>query len=757
MKNHQRTISNERGQVALFIALIFQVLFVFFAMIVNVGLLVHHKINLQNSVDLAAYYGATKQAEMMNAIGHINYQIRQSWKLFNFRYNQLGSAGAIGESPNYAPFKPNPPPGVIQFENDGPYGGNVTPPAVNAFCIPYSPVEGVVERTENYCKDYGGKEIPLPTKPAGVSGLGAVLFSGLYTIMGDAADKMRRQAIEGCERVFAVNWMTLASYIQLYKIDIRNRKQLLFALANSMSKADPLDLDGESMKKGVYKTLLKNLTMQSQESMKSTFGNEGQGSSNDKVQFEYLNSLTGDCGEGPSEIDPPKWLSEIFVFPIMVAAGAKCNGETALNFNPIFFNAGSDVNIPDYVIKYYTQTIGMSMANIEQIREYVTEFGTSNPAAKMYRTSMGVEKNPWCVAYTGVSAKVTPKIPFSPLGDVTLTARAFAKPFGGRIGPWYSQRWENGDPSSKMSDIFNPEKLVDKLLPIRVDPANNIQSFNPAQYQAQRRLYPNHSRYLGDNVGVTSNLTMSQFGKAIHGQKATGGINLGWTAHTFKENFDERDNGNGDPLMWDDIQGKAPTLRDLEIAAIAPDQFDISTYSIDPDFYTNYLTRIKKGYESKLNFMLRGDLGSRMKGSDEQKRFGIRKQIEMSKNGANGVIDTASKLTYYINKLGQVLTGWQQKSPDSYVFPEDKFAKCGAGEDSDPMVVKENELDLSTQGSCRAGGRTGYSVKLVDGKFLSNQVNGTGKSYELGGVGVFGDIKNSPEKLGNSAFIDPSH
>ncbi|MFN9066527.1 MAG: pilus assembly protein TadG-related protein, partial [Bdellovibrionales bacterium] len=48
-----KIIKNKKGQVAIFIALLFQVLFLFFAMVVNVGLLVHHKINLQNSVDLA--------------------------------------------------------------------------------------------------------------------------------------------------------------------------------------------------------------------------------------------------------------------------------------------------------------------------------------------------------------------------------------------------------------------------------------------------------------------------------------------------------------------------------------------------------------------------------------------------------------------------------------------------------------------------------------------------------------------------------
>ena len=37
----------QSGQMAIFVALIFQVLFVFFAMAINIGLVVHDKINLQ--------------------------------------------------------------------------------------------------------------------------------------------------------------------------------------------------------------------------------------------------------------------------------------------------------------------------------------------------------------------------------------------------------------------------------------------------------------------------------------------------------------------------------------------------------------------------------------------------------------------------------------------------------------------------------------------------------------------------------------
>ncbi|MBY0383872.1 Tad domain-containing protein, partial [bacterium] len=71
-------LKNQNGQMALFLVLIFQVLFVFFAMSINVGLVVFDKINLQNSTDIAAYYAAQKQSEMLNQIAHINYQLRQA-------------------------------------------------------------------------------------------------------------------------------------------------------------------------------------------------------------------------------------------------------------------------------------------------------------------------------------------------------------------------------------------------------------------------------------------------------------------------------------------------------------------------------------------------------------------------------------------------------------------------------------------------------------------------------------------------------
>lgn len=63
----------------------------FFAFVINTGMLVNAKINLQNAADLAAYSGAATQARQLNAISFLNYEMRRQYKKFIFRYYVLGN------------------------------------------------------------------------------------------------------------------------------------------------------------------------------------------------------------------------------------------------------------------------------------------------------------------------------------------------------------------------------------------------------------------------------------------------------------------------------------------------------------------------------------------------------------------------------------------------------------------------------------------------------------------------------------------
>src|SRR5437868_12831093 len=106
-------MNRQKGQASVLVAIIFQILFIFFAMVINVGLFVHDKINLQNSVDIAAYYGAMKQAEVLNAMAHVNYQIRQAYKLMAWRIWVLGNAA---RNPAYKHGQLSAPDEAVHFD-----------------------------------------------------------------------------------------------------------------------------------------------------------------------------------------------------------------------------------------------------------------------------------------------------------------------------------------------------------------------------------------------------------------------------------------------------------------------------------------------------------------------------------------------------------------------------------------------------------------------------------------------------------------
>lgn len=79
-------LKNNRGQAAIFILMMFSLIFMFFGMAINIGMLVHHKINLQNSADMAALAGAAEQARILNMIGWKNYELRKNFKEFMYHY-----------------------------------------------------------------------------------------------------------------------------------------------------------------------------------------------------------------------------------------------------------------------------------------------------------------------------------------------------------------------------------------------------------------------------------------------------------------------------------------------------------------------------------------------------------------------------------------------------------------------------------------------------------------------------------------------
>jgi hypothetical protein len=737
-----RHLLNSKGQVAIFVALMFQVLFLFFAMIVNVGLLVHHKINLQNSVDIAAYYGAMKQAEVLNAIAHVNYQIRQSWKLLAWRQKVLGTAGVDPEGAQF-PYRRLTLGGAggVSEQLAGGSGAASSPWTQPLFCISYSPheVQGAsTANTENSCKlmwDQGSMEIFLPR--AGVLQIPSFMTFGLQ--VAAAITAAANQAFDRCAIVGHLNYLVGGTFMAAHYRDSEERAFLINSLATSLSQQadDFYDLTGEKVSDGLRKTLEKNLTS----------------ANNATVSMELFNSMAeGPCRNPVTSAGSrtPGWLVPINVYPIWRYLDCRGNGNAAAG--QILMASKQIMNSPI--------TLPAMLGNPAVPPAVAQAVQSLNDVLVQRTTLVGFEKNPWCVPYVGVRATAKPKIPFMPLSDVEISAKAFAKPFGGRIGPWYVKTWPAGmDGNARLGFLANSAdanaraQKIEPIGPTRVTDLGGLTNPDDPAWSG------NVARFVGDNLGFSSERLLAFFHRLIIGpaaglpqiyQNLPSTIPLPYNvlpdtrvSLRYYENVAApySPNGPNDPLTWDQASGQAPKLRLMELAAIAPTLFDMAYYSIEPDFYNNYYTQIDQGIKSgnlswQPNRALLGDLGWR--GNNEAaKKFNIMNQIAVQ--NALAVPDALNADIAFpsvARNPAHLLNSWVADDLLNYKTSASKFGQCLSPNSQSGAFA--TPLDPPTPGNCVLGGRVGYSVKLVAREWL------TEKNLNLGGEGTSGAILNPP-------------
>lgn len=98
----------EKGQLSVFLGIAMIVVITLFAFVINIGLFVKAKINLQNAVDAAAWSGAAVQARQLSNIAYLNWEMRNTYKEWMFKLYVLGQAsnnsiadGSLGTTTNF--------------------------------------------------------------------------------------------------------------------------------------------------------------------------------------------------------------------------------------------------------------------------------------------------------------------------------------------------------------------------------------------------------------------------------------------------------------------------------------------------------------------------------------------------------------------------------------------------------------------------------------------------------------------------------
>ena len=642
---------NEKGQTAIFIAMIFQVLFILFAMTINVAMVVHDKINLQNSVDLAAYYAAQRQAEVLNAIAHSNYQIRQSWKILSWRYRVLGTLG-LQDAPYTHPAYLN-----ATKEEKFPYSD--TP----VICVTYWPIWKGSPQNENLCKKININIPPLPL----VQNLAP--FLGINSMISALSQSLMNRYNNQCERHGAYNWWFGAMSLMAFRMDQAHRKLTIFGLADNLSNGnskDFLDIKGNSVYEGAFKTFEKNLTFANKEHLI-------------KEGFEVFNSL--------HNVPRQTWLPEIQTWPTVYYTDIVKSGRACYS-NPVHIkNLPQDVNARNFLT---------ANLNGAQLQPWMV---SEPPVTSVMHMSMGVEKNPWHMAYVGVKALTQPRQLFFPFGpSIIMRARAFAKPFGGRIGPWYMANW----PRSASESSGN---MTDPLLPPRTK-QNGLMD-NPT---STTRL-PNYGRFPGDSLGLKSTL-------ALNSMKDLPSLRVGYNEyfHTYASYGISSPN---DPLPWNYTNNSGSAVRNYELTIAAPDLFDVTYYSIEPNFSVHYYSSLRSQMgvlPFRQEAVIRPDLGYR-NGVSSIQNFSVQTQMALASNFSKRQFEAF----WFVRRKDHLLTAWAPaKGAMNFAFPTN-FGKC---------AVPDDNLKMKVPGSCAAGGgRVGYSVKLVSRHALFSN------TYAIGGSG----------------------
>ncbi len=430
----KKRLKNKTGQVAIFVLMMFSLIFMFFGMAINIGMLVHHKINLQNAADMGALAAAAEQARILNMIGWKNYELRKNFKDFIYRY-------WVGFNDRHEAF---PDPRSAKRRGNLARQGKWTDVmnTIPSYCFGDSsifepkPSEGFIACEVSERKGVPAKIIgPLPALIAAVAiePISATLLTTLYLKAFQLTEETRGNW-ENYTRFNVNSAFTEVAEYQRRSIDIYNT-YLNPVRKNTLSEI--LNRGGREIFPETPPTAWLN------------FANENAGFNPNRR---------------PEELRMDHYVSPLFEVPvdydelaqITVLNNLNENLQERLNIIPLRPQNGY-INIrpiiPSFDVFYTTFNI----------RNDIMRPKRDNPI-QVEQFIVGVEKDPNIKTFYSLMVKSQPELPFLPgLMPWELTAVAAAQPFGSRIGP-----------AGNANDYTMPTRLGRRIPMIRIDEERTI-------------------------------------------------------------------------------------------------------------------------------------------------------------------------------------------------------------------------------------------------------------------------------------------
>ncbi|MBC6414796.1 MAG: hypothetical protein GDA46_00150 [Bdellovibrionales bacterium] len=572
---------NKKGQTVIFIVLIFQVLFILFAMSLNVGMVVYDKINLQNSLDLATYYGAKKQAEVLNAMAHINYQMRQNWKLLAWRYRILGTlvqyegrSAERGEKDYWCPqnstntincsssSSPECRASQTQFRLTGIYPEYCD----NSYftCISHDLWKrGVESGDQNLCRQSNVSITPIRELPL------IAPFLPEARIAERAVDLLRDEVGQSCPLEGGLNWLMTQLFLTHFRLDQKDRKGMLKELYNKTLK-EGKDLDNKDIFEGAKKVFIGNLT---------------------KVNFHNLKDLA-DYSLEEFQAFKEKEFEEIFkrldVQPILLYANVDAISESdstrcTVESVPHLETLSSDTRqtLLDFINTRFSRPPHgllnyLRKENILNLFELNRTFKEENEDFLATLTASFFKEREE-ILYYGLRSEFDYKDQIFSLNlgsGIKFKASSFAKAFGASFGPQPEQH----DPFIPTNNDKAPTKFV------------TDRSFLTYVHQ------PNFSRWPGDPWGLVDLQLHDPDSQFIFLNKQK---DYKDTQQVYKMEdyfhiifFNSPDDPLARNLPLNEGHDPFRFTRLMEWLAIYPNMYDISYYSILANYHQTYFPKI---------------------------------------------------------------------------------------------------------------------------------------------------------------------
>ena len=433
----------EKGQATIFMVIFVTTMIFLFAFTVNIGMLVHAKINLQNAADAAAYAGAAVQARQMTAISYLNWEMRRALKEFMFHWMVRGNRSQAcfpldgsgsghplcraeqGVRTNKYLFSFRDPRAGAQFkENRDQY--------VPTTCVIFSP-------RNNYCQR---SEIAGIPRLGAIGGVLAFVNPIIAAVTSNTDDIVQRKK-DDCKSRGTLNHLLLGAW--LFNLDespfqLQAKNDRIYAFGGNR---DSEDAYGVLPRQALLRARIDNL----EEALNLNLQGEGL-SGDSSIDEEMINLLVNDS-------------EKLFYYerPIQAYLSAYNNLPLASEHNGIFSEISLEELIPHQVsvelnaelrnppilfkLNDITENLITASSHFQTVDRTisgaVTEGGCIQVRIPLRIPNflIGVTKDPSVITYYAVSLRAKARLLFSPFqgGEpVSLTAYSAAKPFGSRIG-----------------------------------------------------------------------------------------------------------------------------------------------------------------------------------------------------------------------------------------------------------------------------------------------------------------------------------